>query len=488
MNEQLYTAAEAALRRAGVLRRGAVLLVALSGGADSVALLLTVRALAEKHGLAVRAAHVEHGLRGAESLADAHFCRELCQRLGVPFTCDHAALAGGMDAAGAEARARGARYALLLERARECRADALLLAHHRDDQAETVLARLLRGGGARGLGGMREVSARGGVTIVRPLLAVSKQAILAALGSQPYREDGSNARPCCQRNRLRAEVLPLLEKENPRVREHLAQSAKLLQMDEDCLAAQAEKLLQKAFIDRPPFFCIAKPAFLGAPEAVALRALRRFAERGMALLAAQDGLPAPEERSLSAEDSLKLLALLFSSDGDTLNLPHGLRACVTARYLHIVRMADGSPVIPAAAPPPVGKLPGRRTVRFGMLTFRLTPYNPVSDPPPDGLRSVAVPDAVLAGATLRAARPGDRIRPFGADGGKPLRRYLIDRKTDAPFRPFVPVLCAGSEALWAAGVGAAEATRVTDQPATLLTVRGPMPWLPEPPKKTVKSR
>ena len=154
MNKLLISAAEEVLLRAGVLHSKATVLVALSGGADSVALLLTVKALHRQYGLQVRAAHVEHGLRGVESLADAEFCRALCTRLHVPFTCDHAQLKGDPDSPGMEAAAREARYTLLLARASACGADALLLAHHQDDQAETVLQHLLRGSGARGLRGM----------------------------------------------------------------------------------------------------------------------------------------------------------------------------------------------------------------------------------------------------------------------------------------------------------------------------------------------
>ncbi|MDD3214259.1 MAG: tRNA lysidine(34) synthetase TilS, partial [Eubacteriales bacterium] len=281
MDEQILTAVETALNRAGLLRRGAVLLVALSGGADSVLLLRTVCALSEKHGFTVRAAHVEHGLRGESSLRDAEFCERLCKTLGVPFTCDHASLAGSMADAGAEARARDARYALLLARAKG--ADALLLAHHQDDQAETVLAHLLRGSGARGLGGMRPVSRRDGVTVVRPLLDISKHAILTALGGLPYCEDESNALPCCQRNRLRTEAMPLLTRENPRAAAHMAQSAALLRMDDDYLQSLADARLNEALLDTPPFFCVRKAPLLSAPEAVAVRALRTAAERAMAL-------------------------------------------------------------------------------------------------------------------------------------------------------------------------------------------------------------
>ena len=185
MNEQILITVEAALRRAGVLRPEATLLIALSGGADSVALLRTVSALGKRYGFSTRAAHVEHGLRGEASAEDARFCERLCAEMGVPFTLDRANLSGGMAAPGAEARAREVRYRLLLGRARECGADALLLAHHLDDQAETVLSHLVRGSGTRGLGGMREASRVNGVLLVRPLLKLSKADLLASLNGAP---------------------------------------------------------------------------------------------------------------------------------------------------------------------------------------------------------------------------------------------------------------------------------------------------------------
>ena len=508
MNEQILTVVEAVLLRAGVLRPEATLLVALSGGADSVALFRAVCQLAEVQGFAVRAAHVEHGLRGEASMEDARFCQRLCAGLGVPLTLDFAGLVGGMAAPGTEARAREARYRLLLDRARECRADALLLAHHMDDQAETVISHLIRGSGAHGLGGMREAVFLEGVLLLRPLLTLPKQTLLDALEGIPYREDASNAEPCCQRNRMRAGVMPLLTAENPRAAEHIAQSAALLALDEDCLQAQADALLNGALTDSPPFLCVRKEPFLAAQDAVIVRALRCFAELGMARLAAgkavcavslsplaastlgapwlDDSLliarpfsPAPvagkrsalfSEHSLSASESLALLGLLRAPEGATLNLPHGLRATVTARRMHITRMADGSPVSPVPTPPPLPLDGAEGMLRFGSFLFRLAAYHPQADTAPDGIRSVVVPNSLLARAVFRVMAAGDHIRPFGAGGGKPLRRYLTDHKLDPPFRPALPLLCVDGEVLWAVGVGAAEGTRITDAPSTTVTL------------------
>jgi tRNA(Ile)-lysidine synthase len=479
MNEHLLSAVEAALRRAGILGTGRTLLVALSGGADSVALLRTVHTLGSLHGFTVRAAHVEHGLRGEASLEDARFCERLCAELSVPFTCDKANLAGNMASPGVEERAREARHTLLLRRARECHADALLFAHHRDDQAETVLSHLLRGSGARGLSGMRESTQVDGVLVVRPFLTVSHVEIMAAFAADgiPYRTDESNALPCCQRNRLRLAVFPLLMQENPRAAEHMAQSALLLGMDDAYLSQQADALLRKALLDRQPFYCLRKAPLLAAPGAIVLRVLRRFARSGAERLAASNAQPAPEEETISAADSLRLIALLAAPDGTTLNLPFGLQALVTARYVHLLRMAGGAPLTPVSTAEAITGLDGHKSVRFGAWTFHITPYIPAKSPPPDGKRTIVLPCRMLAAITLRTALPGDTIRPFGATGNKPLRRYFTDRKLDAPFRPHVPLFCLGGEVLWVVGMGAAEATRLTDEPSVLIAASGALPWL-----------
>ena len=470
MDKRLISAAEEALRRADLLNGKAAVLVALSGGADSVALLLTLLELQKKHGVAVYAAHVEHGLRGREGQQDADFCQALCERFAVPFTCDHAQLTGGMDAAGAEAAAREARYALLLARTRDIKAGALLLAHHQDDQAETVLQHLLRGSGARGLSGMDTITVHDGVTLIRPFLSLPKQVLLDALGSEAYRTDESNLTPVCQRNRLRLEIMPRLAEENPAAIAHIAQSAALLTLDEDCLQAQAEALLRKSLIDKPPYFCLHREVLLDAHAAVALRALRGFAELGM-----ERGGVTADEHCLSAEDSLRLYALLSAPENAVMNLPGALHALATEHYMHLTRMEGDAPLADAPLPAPVRLQDAQNPIGFGDIAFSAMPHDP-GGITPDGKLTVVLTERQFNATVLRNPRPGDVIQPFGADGGKPLRRYLTDRKLDPPFRRHLPVIAVRNDVLWAVGVGAAEATRVRHEPSILLTLQGTLPW------------
>ena len=228
------------------------LLVALSGGADSVALL---HMLHTWHQGPIYACHVHHGIRGAEADRDAEFCAALCKSLAVPLEVHYAdvpALAAARGV-GLESAARDARYAALegMMAARDI--PLLVTAHHADDQLETVLQHLLRGAGARGLCGIPALRPlEGGRLVARPLLRLAKREILAycAQNELSFVTDSTNLEPCCPRNRLRAEVLPVLEELWPGGAERAARCAAALAQDEAYFAELADDFLQKEG-DRP---------------------------------------------------------------------------------------------------------------------------------------------------------------------------------------------------------------------------------------------
>ncbi len=220
------------------------LLVAVSGGPDSVALLHFLAALRARTGRpsALVAAHVNHGLRGVESDGDAAFVRDLAASWGLP----HVASDLGPLRPTSEETARLARYEALRELAREAGADRVATAHTADDQAETVLLRLLRGAGLRGLGGMPVRGRVRGVRIVRPLLDVSRDQVIDYLERHRlgHRIDSSNASRAPARNYLRLEVLPRIrERMNPSAREAILRAAGAIREADDYLAAEARRIL-----------------------------------------------------------------------------------------------------------------------------------------------------------------------------------------------------------------------------------------------------
>jgi tRNA(Ile)-lysidine synthase len=270
--------------------------VAVSGGADSVALL---RALVAVGAGPLTVAHFNHRLRGADSDADATFVAELAASLGLPFrlgSADVAAVAAGDNL---EATARRLRYGWLAEVAASVGAAWIATGHTADDQAETVLHRLIRGTGLQGLrgiavdqdfraGGVSPLSATGlrGLTpparLIRPLLTVTRAGVLTYLGelNQPFREDASNADPRFTRNRIRAELLPLLRTFNPDVVSALARLADQAAEAHAVIAEQAGSLVQRAELPRAGETVILDAAALtAAPRLVVRSALRLVWER-----------------------------------------------------------------------------------------------------------------------------------------------------------------------------------------------------------------
>jgi len=275
----LVAAVDRALVAAGTPVRGETLLVALSGGPDSVALLDALALLRRPRGFRLAAAHLDHGLRPGSD-TDAAFCRALCERLGVPLR------AGGADVRGRAARERGGieqaarreRYAFLRRVAAQEQASAIVVAHTRDDQAETLLLRLLRGAGTTGLGGMR---ARRG-PLLRPLLGVSREEVLAHLRARflPWLEDPTNADPAHRRNRVRHELLPYLESRfNPRVRAVLARAASLLADEAAHVRSEAEELLRRIARHEQGAVVLRRAGLAQAPAAVARVAIRQALRR-----------------------------------------------------------------------------------------------------------------------------------------------------------------------------------------------------------------
>ena len=224
----LQAALRRSLRELGTPRVGETLLCALSGGPDSVALVHALALASPRMGFRVIAAHLDHGLR-PDSGQDAEFCLDLCERLGVSLHTGNAdvRLRARRDGQGLESAAREERYAFLRGVARSQGAVAIAVAHTRDDQAETLLLRLLRGSGSVGLGAMRARRGR----LIRPLLGVSRAQVLSHLGSHglSWREDPSNSDLTLLRNRVRHELLPQLEARfNPNLRRTLARTAEQL--------------------------------------------------------------------------------------------------------------------------------------------------------------------------------------------------------------------------------------------------------------------
>ena len=256
----------------GVAESGAPIVVAVSGGPDSMALLHFMLEWAKRGGSTpgngagasahtrVVAAHVNHGLRGADSDADAAFVRSQAEAWGAEAAVRAAAIpararARAAGGAAVEAEARRARYAALAEIAAERGADRVLTAHTSDDQAETLLLRLVRGAGLRGLAGMAPKARVQGVRVVRPFLAISREEVLAYVARHeiPYRRDATNDETAAARNFVRHEIVPRLEARlNPAARAALLRAASTFRAANDDLERRASRAYRNLLLEREP--------------------------------------------------------------------------------------------------------------------------------------------------------------------------------------------------------------------------------------------
>ena len=401
----------ATVRRRGLATPGDSVLAAISSGPDSTALVAALAELRDRgHLAAVRALHVDHGLRpGGEE--DAACARAACERLGVPFRSVKVRVGPG----NVQAAARTARYAAL--RAEAARAGCTLVAtgHTRTDQAETVLMRLLRGAGARGLAG---IPPRRGA-IVRPLIDRSREEglrHLAALGIA-HREDPTNATPRYLRNRVRASLWPAVVALAPRAEAALARAADLAREDERALAARARRIAREAAV---PGGGLDAAALQRAPAAVRRRVVRRLwreAARG-------NGRGPVPALGLAHVDAV--VALLAPGRARRVALPAGIEARVTGGVLSI-----SSPRVPARAP---AERPVAGPGRFASGAIEI-------------VVAARRPEAVPWPLALRGRRPGDRFRPDGGAGAKKLKAWLIDRKVPRERRDGLVLLASGRDVL-----------------------------------------
>ncbi|MGO8758781.1 MAG: tRNA lysidine(34) synthetase TilS [Terracidiphilus sp.] len=446
---------------ASLLKPGLRLAVALSGGADSVALLRLLAERSGELGLALHVAHLHHGLRGAEADGDLDFCRELAAKLGLPFheaRIDTAREAqadpkAGKAAESIEEAARRLRYAWFRQLLAAENLDAVATAHTLDDQAETVLAKFLRGAWTEGLSGIHPVLEFAEGKVVRPLLGATRSEIesyLRGLG-QDWREDSSNRHLTFTRNRIRHELLPLLEGWNPRLREHLAQMAELAREEEACWQAELARLAPQLILPGRPVRGGGRAAGAGLAAGLAIEVSRLAAlppalQRRLIRLASEQIGAALD---FPATESVRSLALEGRA-GQKRMLPQGLRAERTARELRL------------SAGPTTGT--GGEAEQAQAAEYRL-PIPGEVDAPAFGLRlrievsdsgtvpgSPNGPEPAAKAALLRNWRAGDRVRLRYSSGPRKVKEVLERLRVTGSGRAIWPVVELDGRIVWMRGV------------------------------------
>jgi tRNA(Ile)-lysidine synthase len=426
----------------GVNPNGRVL-VALSGGADSTALLLRFAELLNEGRIAgLYAAHLHHGIRGESAERDLAFCTALCQQHGIPILTERAdAPAYAREKKQTlEQAARELRYAFL-ERARlRFQADVIAVAHHRGDQAETVLMHLLRGCGLSGLAGMRPRSG----FIIRPMLNTTRNEILAYLAEreQSFCEDETNAQNDAFRNRIRNELIPALEAVQPNVSEALCKTAALCAEDEAYLQQLSEEAERGILTGEG----LNRKQLSQLPQPLSARILKR---RVFAL-----------DEDVSEADVRRVLALAKARTGTAIELSGGFSAWTDATALYMGRCSA-----PIAFETPFVRFGLTETPLGTICSERAAAYSE----PASANEAYLDADALPEGLVVRTRRTGDRFWPLGAPGAKKLKDVLIDKKVPREHRD-IPLVCAGNEVYFAAGLALSERAKVTPETRNILHI------------------
>lgn len=465
---------KASIEKDKLIMPGDCVLAGVSGGADSVCLLLILLELRETMGFTLQVVHVEHGIRGEDGRNDAAFVEELCRRMRLPFhVCAVDVPAYASDGKmGLEEAARVLRYESYRKIAEGLGQPRVrvALAHHAEDNAETMLFGLARGSGITGLGGIRakrRLSEHG--VIIRPLLAVSRAQIEAYLRErgQTYCTDATNADTNYSRNKIRREILPKLAEVNRQAVAHMAESAKILQETADYMEAEAKRVTGQMCVGEGDGYRIAEELFSEYPHIIQAECVRRVLTEAAG--------SAKDIGRVHVEAVLKLACLQV---GRSVDLPY--RLCAERIYGGI---AIGRREAAARSENPVevsaeelerltsgGMLDvvlndGR--MRFQILDF----WGQTEEIPKKKYTKWLNYDKIKNGLQVRRRMAGDYLTIDGQGHHKKLKAYFADEKVPAKQRDDIWLLTEGAEVLWVVGGRIGADYRIGKQTEKVLEVQ-----------------
>ena len=429
------------MKRYGMADQGDGILAAVSGGADSVCLLWLLREMAETIGFRLAVFHMNHGLRGNESERDEQYVRDLCERLHVPChvireDVREYAKAHGMSE---EEAGRELRYLHMEKAAEQFRCNKIATAHHKDDDAETILMNLFRGTGLKGMGGIRPIrETNEGRILIRPLLCVSRVEIEGYLRDRKvvWCEDSTNKELRYGRNKVRNKLIPWVKEEiNDRATDHVLHLASLAAQADAYFTAEAEKILGDN-----------KTKILTAVFDCQQEIMKNYLVRAM--IAAAAG----QEKDITARHVDAVCGLTGPGGGTCADLPYGLQAVRRYETLEVRKKEEISL--------------GNVDVSLEMQVF---PWKKDLEIPKNQYTKWFDYDKIKGTLCVRSREGGDYFL-YSGEKRKLLKRYFIDEKIPEEMRDGIPLLADGSHILWVIGYRISEHYKITENTRTILQV------------------
>ena len=432
------------IEKYNMIEAGSQVIVGISGGGDSVCLLFLLSKYQKRRPFHLLGIHVNHGIRGQEALRDQEYAKKLCERLGVPFTVYTYSVPAiaQQEKRSLEEAGRMVRRRAFEEKAASLGKKAVIaLAHHENDNAETVLHNLIRGTKAAGMGGIRPIQEIGeGVAYIRPLLKVTREEIETYLRQQkiPWMIDSTNQELEYTRNRIRHRIIPEMEKINPKAVSHIAQAADTFQAIEEYLNGQADMLYREYVEQRENGYWIRKELFL-EKELMQSYVIRMVLEQA-----------ADKKQDLTAFHVESILSLGKGRTGASVSLPGGVLASQVYGDLY-VRLPDS------------GEAPLKE------LELEIFPWENQQILEKTYTKWFDY-DKIKSSLEIRHRKPGDFLTITDTGGRKKIKDYFIDCKIPREEREKLTLLAEGSHILWVVGYRISQYYKVTSQTKTVLKV------------------
>lgn len=440
-----------------MINAGDKVIAGVSGGADSMCLLFVLMDYRQRLPFSLTVVHVEHGVRGQESVEDARFVEKICREHNIEYrlvSCRVPELAQ-REKLSVEEAGRRARYEAFERIRAEIGADKIAVAHNQDDQAETVLFQIARGSGLTGAGGIRPV--RG--SIIRPLLGCSRTEIEAYLRGRKvmWRTDATNSGLDYARNRIRHQILPVFEEEiNRASREHIAALAEELQRVQAYMEQETENCLRELAVFSKGEAQIAADALKEKPALLQEYVLRESLRRA--------GCPL---RDVGRRHVADMQRLLDGQSGRQTALPGGWQAVRSFDRLILRQKRAGGETFSFAVP---AKAPGHCETPEGTFVLQIFP-NENKNIFQNTYTKWLDCDKIGNNLFIRTRRPGDYIVINRQGGKKKLKEYFIEQKIPAAQRDRILLLAQGSEILWVIGYRISEAYKVSSHTMRILEIR-----------------